>query len=353
MAVKLFKKLLFLGLLSVSFADNLSFKLGLRLEDNLNDVRNFIVDTTSSNDFVLNSRQFLRPAGKHNTFNPDKSSTLEKLTRQYSVDYIELYNDANSSVKGILVEDALFSPVANVRFRFGVVDTVEGQVNPAKSNDGQWSVGRVGLDRSTKGQTTLKQGLFDLVLEHTLCGSIVESEDAHIVSTDLGYPSSRYESSKIIAIPAETNSNLWKISSVKVSLQNTQSSVRSAVLSTTLDALSLPVNEFSGIIKEFGAVKENGEYYVEDLSKLSNILVSVKEIVFEVKPSAFTEPVNQRYRLKLRSNTENVFVLGTPFWINNGYCLDFVKNEVTFFKPSQDLSLLQKKQVRYALNLYA
>ncbi|CAD5218001.1 unnamed protein product [Bursaphelenchus xylophilus] len=329
--------LLPLSLAVVCQGYNVNFRLTAKFQDNTDIDRSLILDLTSSEIFVLRSTEFQDKYGRDNVFKPSASDTFENISQPFQVNYTGEYNGKDSTVLGFLGKDNVTIILHNEVARFGVAQKITAE-EIVFGTDGYPNAGRIGFSRNI-ANGSLAENQFPRARKLSL--EVGVSPNSSAVRTSIGLGDFNYDPkrlrTKVRSLPHPNG--LWGLSVARITIGNVVN-IRNykAVITTTLDGITLPFAVFQQAIRTLGAkYSRENRHYTVDCNRNIPIILEINGVKITIRFDAIIAQLDKVCVLKLRSvASADKVVLGLPFFINNGIGLDYESGEIHLYDSTYD-----------------
>ncbi|CAD5217184.1 unnamed protein product [Bursaphelenchus xylophilus] len=333
--------LLFFSTLASGYITN--YYVTVRLNDQPNVDRHFIIDTTASQSFVIPFANFLNHPENYASWG---SKTYKRLPGEIAEDY----QYSKATVKGGLAEDEIHLDNKTFRGQFSISSTLLN-ANPAINFHKRWSIGSIGLSRK-KVEGSLKDAILEQFEEKNVCLSTAPGEKTSGVTsyTTIGaksFPKSAFLT-KIIAEDNQQGHWQFPLKFVKLGCFNAIKPDESAILSTATDDIIVPYDYFSFITDVLGAkFDDKHQGYLVNCTKTLPFLVGINDEILSIPFGSYTEKkTDGTCLLKIRWKRDvDYFVLGAPLLVETGVCLDFKTSVLTFFNTNEKATEIEEKKL--------
>ncbi|CAD5233922.1 unnamed protein product [Bursaphelenchus xylophilus] len=328
--------LLFLSTTSLTSADKGDLSIALGFNDQRWHALPLLFDITAQDSFVLDTAYFADKAGRNNTFDPNSSINFIKGSSEFTLKYEAKYSNGESTVHGFVGKDMVFvKPPYWFLGDFGIVSEFEGN-NPVLQSNGAWTGGRIGLARKQKNKYGLVSQIFQTYEDLNVCMYYYRRDDGYWFALDLPKPMYQKKDLRGILNAKDNAEGLWELNVNKFSFQSYQRERdTTAIFTTTFDGIKLPKAHFTYIVKNTEAKqREDGRYEVRcptEASPLPSIKLGFEDLTVEIKDVSYAQKVGDVCILKLEAIDEDLFILGSPFYIDTGVCLNYNNGTVAFF----------------------
>ncbi|CAD5224910.1 unnamed protein product [Bursaphelenchus xylophilus] len=318
----------FLLILSTPLTHAINTNFNIELTYANKEARKVLVDTTSAASFLFDAKVNL---DKSRTVNPADSKTFKNLNKTIFQKYNPYTNEAYSSFSGYLGEDD-FSHGA-LKFR-GTLGLASGQLNdPGKASNGELFAGRIGLSRG-KSDALLRDAILAKAEKKVACLSLQttiggEKPTSKVtLRQDPFADKTPYLQAKSLPHP-EGN---WQVNVTRFSLAGVVfANTIPADISTTCGFIGVPYNYFAKIRQALNVRYDNKTGHdTVDCNKVGTFVLHINGKAFLLYSGYYTEKSGSVCVLKIRP--QSGFVLGLPFFVNAGVCLDFEKEELKIYK---------------------
>ncbi|CAD5222554.1 unnamed protein product [Bursaphelenchus xylophilus] len=329
--ITLFSFALWLLSLRSITSDVVQFELEVKFSDS-DRSKYLAVDLTTSESFVFDYRAFNK--SHVDAFDPSASKTFKKISDSFKASYFTPANSQNMTVQGFLGADVINTTGKVLIGDFAVVNWADGK-GVLNSIDGSEKAGRVGLSRAKATHVDLRSAIFAAQKEKNLCLAIFRFDDEILTAVKFGKP--YYEPEEVITQfkAADNNNGHWQVPVTSVEAGGYKYQVGTpGILSTSTDQIVFPTPIFNSVVRALKATLDKAlNAYVVDCSNKEILKIGVNSKLFEIIPASYTKQVGQKCVLRISPTAQKAIVLGGPYFMYNGVCLNYADFTVTLYKP--------------------
>ncbi|CAD5214205.1 unnamed protein product [Bursaphelenchus okinawaensis] len=296
-----------------------------------------LLDIDRISTFVLHHQSFPDLPAK-STVDFEKSTSFKNTTKKFFALVSSDTNDEIAFGDGHVCEDTFEILGNKIHHAFGVVN--KGDPALTLASDGTTAAGRIGFARNTSyyDEKDVRFELFKNLRENVLCFGTTYSEvtQQHISKVALGqtiYPEKDFVASAHAYTYDEHDDlkedGIWRIQTDTISIGNyTKKRETDTVFTSTKDGLVFHFYDLYPIMRSLKAVQNttDKEWYT-DCSNDIPLSIGINRKLIKIRFDAFTEQVGDgKCRIKIKSHVDDYIIIGLPFFVNNGVCLNYKIN---------------------------
>ncbi|CAD5217182.1 unnamed protein product [Bursaphelenchus xylophilus] len=292
--------------------------------------RKLLVDIASSDAFIYDQVRFPKLSSTR-AVNTSESKTFNNLDIPVSITYNSPFADEKTDmIVGYVGEDNLKFDGKDLRTN--LVFATLSFADPGKGITGEGFAGRIGLAKES-GKTELRDDLFKAAGKKLVCLLYSTELDGSNSSTrvTIGTNPLQDRTPHLQAKSLKNEFRLWSVNVTRFTIGgNILGKSVQAYLSTTTNFLTVPSNYLQLIVRQTRArYDEKASLYVVDCATKNKLFFYINGKEFPIEAQSYIAKRGNVCYLKVREGT---LVLGSPFFVNLGVCLDFEKDEFSIYR---------------------
>ncbi|CAD5225457.1 unnamed protein product [Bursaphelenchus xylophilus] len=309
-----------------------------------NATRAFIIDTIETDEFVWQAKGFARFAGEDYTFDEEKSRTYRAGDYLFSSGFQD--GKTYCRLSGVMSQDNMsLLPYKNHYAYFGLVrnSTCAGNaMHRTTAFNGKLRAGRLSFVKNRNNRKTVGDFLVRSFRYPQMCLHQSVTDDLKIKQTVVAV-GARVAEDRLKGSYYYNQDNYWRVPATTFKIGDAEFNVTQrynmATFHTSSPKIRLPLIYFDRVVSAVGAVNETGKYIV-DCDKRVELEIGLNGKRFKIQFEALLrrdKPDDKKCELLLERNDDiyrNSFVLGVPFFVNNGVC--FGGSTATFYDATYD-----------------